>query len=212
MTTGEKIVKEAEKLLGKPYVWGGESDKEGGYDCSGLVHAATNAAGVKLGRDTAQGYYNKFKDNKCGKDVAGAYCFFGKSTSAITHVGICTGDGVHMIESIGNSKNTINNKGRGVTLSYISRRKDLVAICAYAKVVIIKPPVAAPTLKIGRTGSNVNYLQQDLNFAINTGLEVDGRFGPKTKEAVNKFQIKYGLVSDGIYGPRTFAKMREVLS
>ena len=53
--------------------------------------------------------------------------FFGKSVSKITHVAIAK-DSEHMWESIGSSKNTINNKGKGVVVSKISRRNDIVAI------------------------------------------------------------------------------------
>ena len=41
--------------LGWPYVWGGESRAEGGFDCSGLVDYAFAAAGRPLGRLTAAG-------------------------------------------------------------------------------------------------------------------------------------------------------------
>lgn len=41
--------------IGVPYVWGGESRREGGFDCSGLVYAAFRAAGYKgIGRTTYQ--------------------------------------------------------------------------------------------------------------------------------------------------------------
>ncbi|GAA2723587.1 hypothetical protein GCM10010439_19270 [Actinocorallia aurantiaca] len=36
--------------LGMPYVWGGESDAEGGYDCSGLLQWAFRQAGIRLPR------------------------------------------------------------------------------------------------------------------------------------------------------------------
>ncbi|GAA3200166.1 hypothetical protein GCM10010468_12690 [Actinocorallia longicatena] len=36
--------------IGWPYVWGGESDAEGGYDCSGLVQWAFAQAGIKMPR------------------------------------------------------------------------------------------------------------------------------------------------------------------
>lgn len=36
--------------LGVPYVWGGESDAEGGYDCSGLMQWAFRQAGIRLPR------------------------------------------------------------------------------------------------------------------------------------------------------------------
>ncbi|MGI8330650.1 C40 family peptidase [Actinomadura scrupuli] len=39
--------------LGVPYVWGGESDAEGGYDCSGLVQWAFRQAGIKMPRVAA---------------------------------------------------------------------------------------------------------------------------------------------------------------
>jgi hypothetical protein len=39
--------------LGMPYVWGGESDAEGGYDCSGLVQWAFRQAGIKMPRVAA---------------------------------------------------------------------------------------------------------------------------------------------------------------
>ncbi len=45
---GEHVVQFAAKQIGQPYVWGGESRKEGGFDCSGLVDAALRAAGVNL--------------------------------------------------------------------------------------------------------------------------------------------------------------------
>jgi cell wall-associated NlpC family hydrolase len=46
-------IKAAESKLGVPYVWGGESDAEGGYDCSGLMQYAFARAGVRLPRVAA---------------------------------------------------------------------------------------------------------------------------------------------------------------
>ena len=44
----------AAQQIGWPYVWGGESRTEGGFDCSGLVDYAYSAAGHPLpGRPTA---------------------------------------------------------------------------------------------------------------------------------------------------------------
>ncbi len=128
------IINAAKALLGTPYVWGGDCDKEGGLDCSGYVYKALNTAGIKVARDTAQGYYNKFKGNKAEKSTVGALLFFGKDKAHITHVAISAGTG-KMYESIGNSKNSINNKGKGVTLSQQSRRRDFVAACMPYKVV-----------------------------------------------------------------------------
>lgn len=44
------IIRAAESKIGMPYVWGGESDAEGGYDCSGLVQYAFARAGIKMPR------------------------------------------------------------------------------------------------------------------------------------------------------------------
>jgi NlpC/P60 family/Transglycosylase SLT domain len=46
----------ARAQLGIPYRWGGDGPEEGGFDCSGLTHAAYQAAGISLPR-TAQTQY-----------------------------------------------------------------------------------------------------------------------------------------------------------
>jgi hypothetical protein len=52
---GARIVMAADSQLGWPYVWGGESERQGGFDCSGLVDYAYAAAGHALpGRPTAE--------------------------------------------------------------------------------------------------------------------------------------------------------------
>lgn len=38
--------------LGQPYVWGGDSRDEGGFDCSGLIYAAYGALGISIPRVT----------------------------------------------------------------------------------------------------------------------------------------------------------------
>lgn len=43
-------IQAAESKIGMPYVWGGESDREGGYDCSGLVQYAFARAGIRMPR------------------------------------------------------------------------------------------------------------------------------------------------------------------
>ncbi|GAA1768113.1 C40 family peptidase [Streptomonospora arabica] len=50
--TLETAIAAAETRLGVPYVWGGESMSEGGYDCSGLVQWAFGEAGVSVPRVT----------------------------------------------------------------------------------------------------------------------------------------------------------------
>jgi cell wall-associated NlpC family hydrolase len=49
------VVAAALAQLGWPYVWGGESRAEGGFDCSGLIDYALTVAGLPVGRLTAAG-------------------------------------------------------------------------------------------------------------------------------------------------------------
>ncbi|TQL01633.1 C40 family peptidase [Cellulomonas sp. SLBN-39] len=44
--TGDALVAAASAYLGQPYVWGGESLAEGGFDCSGLVQRSLADIGV----------------------------------------------------------------------------------------------------------------------------------------------------------------------
>lgn len=56
-------------------------------------------------------------------------------------------------------------------------------------------------LKLGSKGDEVEDLQAYLK------IKVDGDFGPKTEEAVKKFQRENGLTPDGIVGSKTWNKM-----
>lgn len=40
---------------------------------------------------------------------------------------------------------------------------------------------------------------------------VDGYYGPKTANAVKRFQLMNGLIADGIYGPKTKNKIEQLL-
>lgn len=48
--TGDMVVAEARKHFGASYVWGGESDAEGGYDCSGLIFRVYADLGIDVPR------------------------------------------------------------------------------------------------------------------------------------------------------------------
>ncbi|NPC94030.1 peptidoglycan-binding protein [Bacillus sp. WMMC1349] len=40
---------------------------------------------------------------------------------------------------------------------------------------------------------------------------IDGYYGPKTKDAVRRFQLMHRLAADGIYGPKTKTKLEVLL-
>lgn len=66
-------------------------------------------------------------------------------------------------------------------------------------------------------GAGVKAVQQALaavyyypdKGAKNNGI--DGYYGPKTANAVKRFQLMHGLAADGIYGPKTKAKLEALL-
>jgi peptidoglycan hydrolase-like protein with peptidoglycan-binding domain len=71
---------------------------------------------------------------------------------------------------------------------------------------------ADSVLKVGSRGEAVKTLQKGLND-MSYNVKVDGIFGPKTKDAVIKFQKRFpDLANDGIFGPKTKAVMDKVLN
>ena len=199
-------IDKAKKHLGTPYVWGGESIAEGGFDCSGFVYNVLNDSGIKVGRDTAQGYHTTFKKYEVAKSPlqSGDLLFFGKSKNAITHIAIAVSS-TEMIESIGSKKNTKTNKGKGVSISKITRRKDLVAVSRETL------KCAKPTLRRGSHGTDVSNLQKCLNKFGNYKLKIDGSFGENTYNALCNFQLRTQLKVDGIYGQHSYNKMRTII-
>ncbi|MGF2618067.1 LysM peptidoglycan-binding domain-containing protein [Rossellomorea vietnamensis] len=83
-----KLIEEAKKHMGTPYVWGGSS--AGGFDCSGFIHYVYNQAGMKMSRLSSGGYYNRsFYVNQ---PVAGDLVFFENTyKKGISHLGIYLG-------------------------------------------------------------------------------------------------------------------------
>ncbi|MBQ3705945.1 MAG: peptidoglycan-binding protein [Clostridia bacterium] len=66
-------------------------------------------------------------------------------------------------------------------------------------------PTAEPVLRSGMTGQSVKDLQSRLYALGYYTAEIDGQFGPGTKEAVMAFQRRNGLGADGIVGAETKA-------
>ncbi len=88
------VVAAAAAQVGWPYVWGGESRAEGGFDCSGLVDFAFAAAGAPLpGRPTADGLWRLAQHLPAADLLPGDLVFAGAATGAPYHVGIYVGQG-----------------------------------------------------------------------------------------------------------------------
>jgi hypothetical protein len=101
-----EIVREANKYVGWPYVWGG-SVPETGFDCSGFIQWTFKKGNIKLPR-TAQEQYDASKKIPPHDAKPGDFVFFTRTYDTnkyITHIGIYMGNG-KMFNS--------NNSGIGI--------------------------------------------------------------------------------------------------
>ena len=105
------MIAEAEKYLGRAYVWGG-SNPTTGFDCSGFVCWVLNHSGFSVGRTTAQGLRKRCAYVSPSDAKPGDLIFFERTydTPGASHVGIYVGDG--MMLHCGNpiSYTSINTK------------------------------------------------------------------------------------------------------
>lgn len=206
--TSSDIVTTARTYLGKPYVWGGESDAEGGYDCSGFVYSVLNKCGMKVPRTTAQGY------SSLGKTVTkiqtADLLYFGKSTKRITHIAIAI-NSTQMIESRGTSKNTRSNKGKGVSITNISHRNDLVLV----KRIVDYEKEKVTTMSLLKKGAKCNdvtvfeILMTKLGYYTGS---IDSSYEKGCVTACTNFQKDHNLTQDGECGNNTWkALLAEVI-
>ena len=89
------IIKEAEKYLGYPYVWGGSSPSTS-FDCSGFVSWVINQSGWDVGRLGAQGLCNICTPVSSANVKPGDLVFFTGTydTPGVSHVGIYVGNNI----------------------------------------------------------------------------------------------------------------------
>lgn len=107
-----------------------------------------------------------------------------------------------------------NGKYGFVHSSYISKQTTTKTSTTTKKIPTLAS--ASPNLKKGSKGTQVGYLQKDLNYLNFKGkdgkkLTVDKEFGANTEYALKAFQKKYGLTVDGIYGSKSQAKIKALL-
>ncbi|WP_290755776.1 MULTISPECIES: C40 family peptidase [unclassified Exiguobacterium] len=111
-TRGEKLIQAAVQHIGTPYTWGSQDAVNGGFDCSGLIHYATNKAGKYGGRTNVRGYwYGAFFTNRRTSISSGKrsdIVFFQNTyTDGPSHIGIML-DNEHFIHA-GGSQLQINS-------------------------------------------------------------------------------------------------------
>ena len=92
-----RVIAEAEKYLGMPYVWGGSSPSTS-FDCSGFVCWVINNCGNgwNVGRTTANGLRGKCSYVSPANAQPGDLIFFEKTYNTVgaSHVGIYVGNGM----------------------------------------------------------------------------------------------------------------------
>ncbi|KOS60757.1 LysM peptidoglycan-binding domain-containing protein [Lysinibacillus agricola] len=86
----KKTIEVANTLVGTPYLYGGNTPE--GLDCSGFIYYAFNQGGLKIGRDSSEGYFYG-KTTQVKNPVAGDLVFFENTYKAgISHMGIYLGN------------------------------------------------------------------------------------------------------------------------
>ncbi|MCM3140633.1 peptidoglycan-binding protein, partial [Bacillus safensis] len=73
---------------------------------------------------------------------------------------------------------------------------------------VTKPLTKGPQVTSLQKALSSLYFYPDKG-AKNNGI--DGYYGPKTANAVKRFQLMNGLAADGIYGPKTKNKIEQLL-
>lgn len=67
------------------------------------------------------------------------------------------------------------------------------------------PPPPRPLLRNGSRGSAVVFVQRVV------GASPDGVFGPRTADAVRRWQAAQGISADGVVGPQTWGRLERVV-
>ncbi|MEW9673520.1 bifunctional lytic transglycosylase/C40 family peptidase [Ammoniphilus sp. 3BR4] len=119
----EKVHDIMKKYLGLPYVWGGRTPSDGGFDCSGLLEYAFAQIGVNL-YGTAKSQYDKTIPIRDEEAKPGDLVFFSTYKPGPSHVGMYVGNGTFI---------NANGSG-GVSYSSVQQWKDLYPYLGFRRI------------------------------------------------------------------------------
>lgn len=170
------------------------------FDCRGFTHWALLQAGIKIDGAGATSQYNT-KANWTERGTIDAIpdlvcCVFKQRDGKMQHTGLHIGGGkiIHCSTTVKEGKTS----DKGWTHYAIP-----VGLYSEQEAAVAEMVEALPTLRTGSRGKAVEALQEMLNrLGYNSG-KVDGIYGPKTQEAVCRFQEAEKLTIDGIAGEMT---------
>lgn len=120
-TKGTEIIKNAQKYMGVPYVWGGDTPT--GWDCSGYTQYVMKESGITIPRTAAEQYATGNAINKNDLKI-GDLVFFTTYKAGASHVGFYMGDGKFIHASSVAKQVTINSLSEDYyTQHYIGARR-----------------------------------------------------------------------------------------
>lgn len=176
-------------------------------DCSGLFVWAFKKYGQKIyhGSNTI---WNSYTTNKCtlkngkrtdNKNIKPGSAVFKTKDGNRHHIALYIGNG-KVIEA--------KSSYYGVVESSISEWDEIGELKGVEYTDMSE--FLYPVLKIGNSGFDVRCLQECL-VKLGYQITVDGKFGPKTEDALKKYQTRNNLNPDGIAGTKTWEAIEREL-
>ncbi len=106
-TEGERLVAEAKRYLGVPYVYGGTSPS--GFDCSGFVYYVYRQCGYSITRTATAQNGNGVYVSRDALQPGDIIIFYNGAMSGIGHAGMYVGDGQFIHASSGSGRVVISS-------------------------------------------------------------------------------------------------------
>lgn len=150
-------------------------------------------------------YYSLIQKGSTGPDAALVQTWLNGVRDSCTWYGELTADGIFGTKSENavkefQLKNGMNMDGK------VGANTWNVLYAKYTAKHGLNVPYPGVALRTGNAGGTVRLVQQKLN-SLGEKISTDGKFGPATAAAVQRYQRRNGLTADGIVGKSTWEKM-----